>query len=698
MGYEKRRKMRRSQRPRRIFHLFSKIRYYVLTMLDLTSLNPEQQKAVQATEGPLLVIAGAGAGKTKTITHRILNLIDKGVPPEQILAITFTNKAAAEMRERVLKLLGKNPAAHPTWAGSHGIPFLATFHSLGVHILREEAEHLGFPKTFAILDRDEALAVLKHAIRDVGLDPKQYEPSKMLSAISRNKGNLLTPERFAEKSQEKGAGMNVVALIWPKYEALLKKGSVLDFDDLLQKTVSLFKHHPDILEKYQEKWKYIHIDEYQDTNTAQYEMSRLLAGKYKNLCVVGDTDQTIYSWRGANFRNILNFEKDYPNAEIVRLEQNYRSTKNILDAANHIIKKNTERHEKNLFTQKEAGHPIEIIAAFSEGDEARAIAEHIIEQVDGGASPREIAVLYRANFQSRALEEAFLKYSVPYQLLGTRFYDRKEIKDVLAFLRLANNPDDTESLKRVINVPPRGIGATTLEKILAGQENTLPEKMRAKIADFRALVGTIAAASREKKVAELISFILEKTRFDQALSDDEEQDRVENLRELVSIATKYDELGPEKGIAQFLTDASLVSDADTMKDEKNAVRLMTVHASKGLEFKYVFVTGLEQDLFPHKRFDERGIDREREEEERRLFYVAITRAEERLYLSYAQSRMMFGSRGMSMPSEFLTDIPQHLVKRSDGLFFEGNEHPDSRHQGGDEEVIEWDLFDKFKKK
>ncbi|MES2953274.1 MAG: UvrD-helicase domain-containing protein [Patescibacteria group bacterium] len=666
-------------------------------MLDLETLNPEQKRAAQTTEGPLLVIAGAGAGKTKTITYRVLNLIEKGIPPHEILAITFTNKAAAEMRGRVLRLLGKES----TSAGIFGtarrdIPFLSTFHALGVYILRNEAERLGLPKNFTIYDRDEQLATLKQAIRDIGLDPKQWEPAKLLGAISRNKGNLVSPEGLAESSEQKGTGVNVVALAWPRYEALKAKQKALDFDDLLGKVVTLFKKNHDILEKYQEAWKYIHIDEYQDTNTAQYEIARLLASKYKNICVVGDTDQTIYSWRGANFRNILNFEKEYPSAAIVLLEENYRSTKTILDAANHIIKKNRERHEKNLFTKKGDGHPIEIVSAFSEGDEARAVAERTVEMIDKGVNAREIAVLFRANFQSRALEEAFLKHRLPYQLLGTRFYDRKEIRDVLAYLRLAENPDDTESLKRVINVPPRGIGATTLGKILEERESDLPEKMRMKISDFRALVASIRDAMKEKTVAELISFILEKTRFEEHLSEDDEQDRAENLGELVAIATKYDAFGKE-GVGQFLSDAALMSEADTLKDEKNAVRLMTVHASKGLEFKAVFVTGLEQDLFPHKRFDERSIGEERSEEERRLFYVAITRAEERLVLTYAQSRMVYGSRGVSMPSEFLSDIPPHLVQKSEGLYFEGETHAGG-HATDNEEVIEWDLFDKFKKK
>lgn len=652
--------------------------------MSLTDLNSEQKRAVEATAGPLLIIAGAGAGKTKTLTHRIAHLVAQGVPPHEILAITFTNKAAGEMRDRALKLLAEQSGHTLRYAER---PFISTFHALGVHILREQHERLGLPKAFTIFDKDESLSTLKRAIRAVGFDPKEHEPNKLQGAISRNKGNLVSAADFVAKN-ERGDTVALLALVWPKYEAYLAEQKAVDFDDLLVKTASLLKYHADIREQYQERWKYIHIDEYQDTNTAQYEISRLLASKYRNICVVGDTDQTIYSWRGANFRNILNFEKDYPEATIVTLEENYRSTKTILHAANTIIKKNKLRHEKNLFTQKADGAPIELIAAFSETDEAQTIAMRIVELMDKGVSPRDMAILYRANFQSRALEEALLKHSIAYQLLGTRFYDRKEVRDTLAFLRLALNKSDSESMKRVINVPPRGIGATSLAKILDGHEATLPAKTREKISDFWRMVASVEAEVGKKSVPELIQFIVEKTGLAQAFDEDELQDRLENLRELMAIAAKYRELPPRDQVEQFLIDSALMSEADSMKEEKDAVRMMTVHASKGLEFKHVFVTGLEQDLFPHKRFDESGIGEERAEEERRLFYVAITRAEEELHLSYAQSRMVYGSRGINMPSEFLNDIPPHLLKQGDTMFYD----PEP------EETIEWDLFSKFKKK
>ncbi len=653
--------------------------------MSLDSLNAAQKDAVLATEGPLIVVAGAGAGKTKTITHRIWHLIQNGVLPREILAITFTNKAAGEMRERIGRMLGAPEGVSGAW--SDRVPFVSTFHALGVFILREHGERLGYPRNFSILDRDEAISTLKRAIKAVGFDPKQFEPSKLLGAISRNKGNLITAEKMIASTEQKGT-VALAALVWPKYEEIMRANNLMDFDDLLLKTVILLKNHPDILAHYHDRWKYIHIDEYQDTNAAQYELSHLLAAKHKNICVVGDGDQTIYSWRGANFRNILNFETHYPGSKSVLLEENYRSTKTILAAANAIIRKNKERKDKNLFTSGPEGKKITLHAGMDENFEANHVAQSIVELVDASVSPKNIAILYRANFQSRALEEALLRHRIPYQLLGTRFFERKEIKDVLSFVKLALNEGDVESLKRVINVPPRGIGKTTLDKIIDKQEASLPPKMREKLAEFRATITDIRAKVNELKVSELLVYILNKTKFEAAFSDEEEQDRIENLRELTSLATKYDAFPAPEGIERLLTDASLMSDQDTMKEEKDAVRLMTVHASKGLEFGHVFITGLEQDLFPHKRFDEVGIGREREEEERRLFYVAVTRAKDQLHLSYAQSRMMYGSRGMNIPSEFLNDIPKNLLELDEGTYFAHDNEP--------EEVIEWDFFKKRK--
>ncbi|MCX6713390.1 MAG: UvrD-helicase domain-containing protein [Candidatus Vogelbacteria bacterium] len=633
-------------------------------MSHLDSLNPFQREAATHQDGPLLIIAGAGAGKTKTITHRILHLIEQGVAPERILAITFTNKAAKEMRDRVTKLLGRPENSGNPYANTRGIPFLSTFHSLGVYILRNHGQALGLSRYFSIYDKDEQLAKVKTALRALSMDEKVHEPKKIAAIISKMKGNGKTLSLFTETASQEWNGKNT-ASVWAKYEQILAEEKALDFDDLLLKTSELFTRHPDILNLYQDRWQYIHIDEYQDTNTVQYDLTTLLAKKHHNLCVVGDIDQSIYSWRGADYENILNFEKDYPGAKVVLLEENYRSTQNILTAANDIIKKNKKRREKNLFTKNGAGEKITIYSGFSEADEARFVAEESFNLIRRGVPASEIAVLYRANFQSRALEEQFLRSGVPYQVLGTRFFDRKEVKDLLAFIKLALNPQDKESLKRVINIPPRGIGGITLEKIFAGQEETLPPKMQEKIRSFRNLLARIKQKSEATKPSELIRYIVEETGIGGKLEtgDEEEQERLENLKEFASLAVRYDEKG-EDGLLELVSDASLVSDQDSLDDpekgKKNGVKLMTVHASKGLEFRAVFVTGLEQNLFPHAGM---GRDEKRDdEEERRLFYVAVTRAKEKLYLCYAQMRTIFGARQMTLPSEFLDDIDMSLVE------------------------------------
>jgi DNA helicase-2/ATP-dependent DNA helicase PcrA len=646
-------------------------------MSHLDSLNPFQRVAAEHQDGPLLIIAGAGAGKTKTVTHRIMNLIERGVPPERILAITFTNKAAKEMRDRIARLLGRPEPAEKPMAADRSMPFTSTFHSLGVHILRAHGQALGLSRYFSIYDKDEALAKVKQAVRSLGLDEKVHEPRKIAAIISKLKGNGRTLADFTETAGKEWNGKNT-ASVWSKYEQILTEEKALDFDDLLLKTAELFSKQPEILGLYQDRFLYIHIDEYQDTNSVQYDLTTLLAKKHRNLCVVGDIDQSIYSWRGADYTNILNFEKDYPDAKVVLLEENYRSTQNILSAANEIIKKNKKRREKNLFTQNGAGDKITLYAGFSESDEARFVAETCRElgapasAGGSGVAMEEIAVLYRANFQSRALEEAFLRAGVAYQVLGTRFYDRQEIKDLLAFIKLALNPGDRESLKRVINIPPRGIGAVTLERIFAGQEESLPAKMQEKIGSFRALLGRIRAKCSELKPSELIRYLVEETGIGGKLEagDEEAQERLENLKEFASLAVRYDEFG-EDGLLQLLTDASLVSDQDSLGEGrgKNGVKLMTVHASKGLEFCAVFITGLEQNLFPHIGL---GNEKRDDEEERRLFYVAVTRAKEKLYLCYAQMRTIFGSRQLSLPSEFLDDIDPALLKTVDDE--EGNEY------------------------
>ncbi|MES3031962.1 MAG: UvrD-helicase domain-containing protein [Patescibacteria group bacterium] len=666
----------------------------------LSGLNKEQREAAVHMNGPLLIIAGAGAGKTKTITHRIVNLIKEGVAPERILAVTFTNKAAKEMRERIIGEIEKNVR------GQEKVPFVSTFHSLGVYIIKENARILGLTKHFTILDEGESTRFVKEILKELGIDPKQYDPKKIKNIISREKGKFT---HLADYTEREASGTNtlskIVAQVWNLYEKQKMKENSLDFDDLLLKATKLLKDNAEIRKMYQEKWEYVHIDEYQDTNEVQYLMSKMLAENNKNICVVGDADQNIYSWRGANLKNILSFEKDYPDAKIVLLEENYRSTKNILEAANVVIKKNKYRPDKNLFTKNETGEKIGLYEALEENDEADFVATKILEIWDRGtdllsrgvsqadeprgSAPRargdsdpakaesvtlsDIAILYRANFQSRALEEAMLRYNIPYQVLGVKFFERKEIKDTLAYLRAALNRDSLSDIKRIINFPVRGIGKVTLVKIFAGETESLPAKMRIKINNFYETLEEIKEKIHSTKTSEVIKFVVKKTGIEAELSSGSEEDmeRLENIRELATLALKYDNLANAqenaRGVEKLLEDASLASDQDSLiinqekKEKINAVKLMTVHAAKGLEFKYVFVTGLENGLFPHQRHNEdASMD---SEEERRLFYVAITRARSKLFLSFANFRTIFGSRQINTPSEFISDIPKDLLEK-----------------------------------
>ncbi len=650
-------------------------------MLDLNDLNPAQRQAVLHTKGPLLIVAGAGAGKTKTITYRIGQLIQEGVAPERILAITFTNKAAKEMGARVRQLLTTNNQLL-TADNNRPLPFMSTFHALGVHILRENGRALGLNRFFSIMDKSDSLALIKQLMKERGIESKEVEPRRILGIISRQKGDARTLEQYLERAgEERGPLGNVVTQIWPLYEKTLKARQALDFDDLLLKTVLLLRHNPILLEHYQDRWQYLHIDEYQDTNTVQYELARMLAAKRRNICVVGDVDQSIYSWRGADFKNLMRFEKDYAEAKLVLLEENYRSTKTILAAANQVIQKNNQRHDKNLFTNNPDGENIEILMGLDEGEEAALVVEKIKELVSEGYSIGEIAILYRTNFQSRVLEESLLRAGLPYQVLGTKFFDRQEIKDVLAMIKAALNPEDWESQKRIINVPPRGLGKATLAKMAAGLIGDLPVKTRAKITDFRQMLADIKQVAETKLPSELIKFVLKRSGLESELKNGnaEDAERLANLQELATLALKYDQVATRadgetsEGVWQMLTDAALVSDQDGLNDNEKdgggsspgekpkpaGVRLMTVHAAKGLEFRQVFVTGLEQGLFPSLRAE---TDSQRDhEEERRLFYVAITRAREKLFLSYAQMRTIFGSRQVNLPSEFLADIDVNLI-------------------------------------
>ncbi|MEA1929560.1 MAG: UvrD-helicase domain-containing protein [Patescibacteria group bacterium] len=633
-------------------------------MIDLSGLNPAQKEAVTHKEGPLLIVAGAGSGKTKAITYRIGQLIDGGVEPEKILAITFTNKAAKEMGKRISKLLGG------AWGdeGRRGpaSPFVSTFHALGAYILKENAGALGLNRFFSIADKDDSMSIVKGLLKDRGIESREVEPRRILGIISREKGNLVTADSFREKaSKGQWPPMKIAAIIWPLYEQALAKRQALDFDDLLLKVVKLLQKESKILEYYQRRWPYLHIDEYQDTNVAQYELAKLLAAKSQNICVVGDVDQSIYSWRGADFKNLMRFEKDYKEAKIILLEENYRSTQTILTAANQVISKNQQRHDKKLFTKNPDGELIQFMVGIDEGEEASMVANEIQGLLKEKTEASEIAILYRANFQSRILEEALLRAGLPYQVLGTRFFERKEVRDVLAVIRAALNPEDWESKKRIINVPPRGIGKVTLGKMAAGLSESLPAKTRVKIAAFDKVLAEIKEAALKEKPSDLIKFAIKHSGLEEELKKDgpEGEERLGNLRELATLALKYDQFPPGEGTWQMLTDASLTSEQDSLDQKqsgrKAGVRLMTVHAAKGLEFKYVFIVGMEQGLFPYVRF---GEDEERDgEEERRLFYVALTRARERLYLSYAQSRTIFGSRRVNLPSDFLADIDDNLL-------------------------------------
>lgn len=657
-------------------------------------LNEAQRKAVETTEGPLLVLAGAGAGKTKTVTYRILNLIQKGVAPENILAVTFTNKAAKEMGERVEKLLGEDKKINlPISASAEGRlarrsfgesgPFVATFHGLGAFIIKENAKEAGVKKHFSIYDREDSKRAIKEALQKNGYDPKQFEPGKILAVISREKGNFITSEEYAASAEGYGEPKEyfgeIVAKVWQDYEIILKKENALDFDDLILVAAKLLQKE-EIRKYYGNKWKYVHIDEYQDTNKVQYQIAEAIAHDHQNICAVGDIDQNIYSWRGANIKNILNFEKDYKGAKLVVLEENYRSTQTILAIANRIIEKNKFRREKILVTRNAVGEKVGLFEALTENHEAQFIAEKAKELQKKGVALSEIAVLYRANFQSRVLEEEFLAKDVPYQVLGTRFFERKEIKDILAFLRFSFNPESISDLKRIINVPPRGIGKTTLLKIVEGKEDDLPPAMKIKMAVFRELLRKIKNFALQNPPSKTVLFIAEEVGLNANLEKtDEGMERVENIKELAVLASRYDKMFAEEdhnvgiksweeGVEKLLEDTSLVSDQDSLivgnnqKEEKDGVRLMTVHASKGLEFSYVFITGLEEGLFPHDRDNDKNVSEEEAEEERRLFYVAVTRAKKKLFLSYAQTRTIFGSRGVNIPSEFVLEIPDEYLE------------------------------------
>lgn len=636
-----------------------------MTQPYLEGLNEPQIEAVLHIDGPLMVLAGAGSGKTRVITHRIVHIIHQGIAPHNILAVTFTNKSAKEMRERVTSLTQKYFPSDRAVIDSY--PLVTTFHALGVRLLREFHETLGLRRHFTIYDRSDSQRAVKQSLEKAGYNIKEFEPRKILSIISRAKGDAVTVQTF--KDAASSYPERVAAEVWEKYEAILKDEHALDFDDLLAKTLFLLKEHSHVRETLQQRFKYIHVDEYQDTNRVQFSIMELLAGANRNVCVVGDIDQNIYSWRGADIKNVLQFERHFPGSKTVLLEENYRSTQTIIAASNDIIKKNRNRVDKTVFTNNQVGEKITLYAGMTGPDEAEYVALTAQTLIADGADPSSIAILYRTNFQSRSLEEAFLSFDVPYQLLGTKFFERKEVKDVLSYLRFALNPGSNADLTRVINEPARGIGKVTMLKVIEGKRADLNKGALAKVELFDKIMSEIAKVAVEKPLSDTIKFIMVRSGIEDMLKLEGTEDaleRLENLRELVTLASRFNEVDPSEAVEQLLETAALQSDQDELKDkeEQNAVRLMTIHSAKGLEFSSVFITGLEEGLFPHERLGDGQTD---QEEERRLFYVALTRAEKKIYLSYAHMRTIFGQQRVNMPSSFLNDISKEHVEQAEPL-------------------------------
>lgn len=636
----------------------------------LEGLNPAQREAVEAIEGPLLILAGPGSGKTRVIAHRVAYLIKVwGISPYHILAVTFTNKAAREMKERLYHLLGSSVEELT----------LGTFHAICARILRREGAHIGLDSRFVIYDEDDQLNVVKRSLQQLDLDPKRYPPRAFRSAISAAKSHLFAPEDYVKSTYFD----EVVQRVYHRYQELLTESKALDFDDLLMKAVYLFRQRPEALSKYQSRYHHVLIDEFQDTNIAQYVLAKQLAGKYRNICVVGDPDQSIYSWRFADLRNILSFESDYPDAKVVFLEQSYRSTKTILEVAERVISANRQRKEKRLWTENDVGLPITVAETYTEQEEAQFVVNEVENLVSQGLyKPLDCAVMYRTNAQSRAIEEAFVRYGIPYKLVGgVRFYERREVRDVIAYLKLIHNPYDSVSLSRVINIPPRRIGPRTVEELsrwakerslpvytalqIVADEETKDEEIpfnprtaRA-LANFLALLNRLMAKSEELNVGELFDLVLESSGYrEYTLEAADGEDRWDNILELRNVASEYRHLAPPEGLSSFLEGVTLVSDVDSYDEKVDAVTLITLHAAKGLEFPVVFIAGMEDGLLPHRKsFD----DQDQMEEERRLCYVGITRAKEQVYLVRAFRRGYQGSGEPTLPSRFLLDIPAHLV-------------------------------------
>ncbi len=632
----------------------------------LDTLNPQQRAAVEQTEGPLLVLAGAGSGKTRVLTCRVAHLIEKGVPPWKILAITFTNKAAREMVDRVDTLAGE--AGRDAW--------VSTFHSCCARILRRDIEKLGYKRAFVIYDEDDRMTVIKGVCKALELDDKEYPPKVVRAVISDAKNRMLTPSEWLEDEGENFRNRKL-AEAYQRYENTLRGNNALDFDDLLIKTLVLLSEHPPVLEYYQDKFDYVLVDEYQDTNAAQYQFVRLMAGRKRNLCVVGDDDQSIYGWRGADIRNILEFERDFPDCTVIKLEQNYRSTGNILDAANQVIAHNAGRKEKALWTESDTGEKVGLYHAMDERDEAAFTALMSKKLISQGTRPGEIAVLYRTNAQSRVIEEAFVRAGVPHRVYGgLRFYDRKEVKDLIAYMRALVNPDDDVSVRRIINEPKRGIGESTIDALARYAEASgislmsaaldagnagLSSRAEKLVGSFAALMMELTEALYAQSISEFAETLIDRTGYVKALEQsktEENEARIENIRELQGAVSEFEKLNPEGTLGDFLENVALITDVDNLNQTSGAVTLMTLHSAKGLEFDAVFLAGMEEGVFPLSRaiFDEDAL-----EEERRLAYVGITRAKKRLFLSHARTRMLYNSRSTNQLSRFVGEIPPRLI-------------------------------------
>ena len=635
----------------------------------LAGLNPAQRAAVEAIEGPVLILAGPGSGKTRVITHRIAYLLrEVGISPYNVLAVTFTNKAARSMIERLEGLV----------PGEARKLTIGTFHAVCARMLRRDGPEIGIGSHFTIYDDDDQIAAVRSVLKEMNLDERQHPPRAIQSRISNAKSELKSPRHFSEFTASYWD--EIVLRVYRAYQDLLATNNALDFDDLLMQVVRLLRERLEVLARYQERYVHVMVDEFQDTNLAQYAIVKQLAGKHRNLCVVGDEDQSIYSWRGANFRNVLDFEADFPDARVVFLEQNYRSTQTILQAARRVISANSMRKEKQLWTENPEGLPIRIFEAYNEEEEANFVTSEIDRLVHrGDVEYRDVAVMYRTNVQSRVLEKAFVRRRIPHRVVGTRFYERKEVKDVLAYLKVANNPDDSQVMQRVINTPPRGIGAKTLAELerwarslgtswygalrhlREGDQGKPPFNARTEqlLLDFLRLVERLAEAKSKTTASALVEVILQATDYADYIRDGTEEgdERWTNVRELQTVAQAYDEYEPPAGLAGFLEETALVADADALDESGNAVSLITLHAAKGLEFPIVFLTGVEEGILPHSRSFENP---DQMEEERRLAYVGITRAKERLYLIYAFRRTLFGGSMVNAPSRFILDIPDEL--------------------------------------